>query len=725
MAEHRILIENERFTLAVGEDCVPRSLRCRATGEECLAPEQGLPLFSVTVPRPFNNEIKLSHPNKRTVFLANRLRREGNELIVGFERAPFEAVISVREEARYVAFALERFLVPPDAYPGLCMKTPPVAELRLLQLNVRRREHFGEWLNVMWDGRTAVNLLATGPETRIDSERRGEHRLLTADAVRDIRLLGAGAALIVDRTEALLDDIDAVEEDFDLPRGVKSRRHPMINASTYWTAAIHPGNVDEHIRYARAGGFRMMLIYYPAIFRTGRSYDTCGNYDPCDYRPEYPRGWEDLHAMLSRLKEAGITPGLHFLHTHIGIRSRYVTPEADHRLHKTRPFTLARPLNEQDDTVYVEQNPRETVLADRCRVLQFGGELISYEGYETEWPFRFTGCTRGLYDTRARDHAAGEVGGLLDVSEFGVGHSVYLDQESSLQDEIAEKLARVYSAGFEFAYFDGSEGTNEPFEYHVPNAQYRVYRRLSPPPLLCEGAAKAHFSWHMLSGGNAFDVFRPEVFKERTRLHPAEEAPRMRCDFTRLNFGWWGFWLPAAAGGDPRQSVCGTQADMLEYATSRAAAWDCPATLMANLEAFSRHPRMADLLETLRRWEEVRARNWLTEEQKHELRNLDQEHHLLLNEQGELELVPCERVETDDARLIVYRFRRQGRTWLLYWHREGEGVLRLPLRRDQFALRDRPGGEALPVEEVDGGCLLPAGNRRYVEILTERESAPQ
>lgn len=711
-----IVIENERFALRVGEDCLPRGLRLKATGEDCLQTGQELPLFSVTLPRPFNNEVKLSHPNKRTTFPGNRLRREGDRLIVGFEIAPFEAVIALREAPGYVALTLEDFRVPPEAYPDLCMKTPPVLEMRLMQLPVRPREHFGAWLNAAWDDQAAVCVLATGPEARIDSETRPSCRVLTADAARDIRLKGTGAALIADETARFMDDLEALEEDFGLPHGVRSRKSAALNASAYWTGDVNPQNVDEHIRYAKMGGFRMMLIYYTAIFRTGQSYDTCGNYDACDYRDEYPNGWDDLRAMLARIKAAGITPGLHFLQTHIGIKSRYVTPVADHRLHKTRRFTLAAPLDERAGELLVEENPQDTVLCDRCRVLQFGGELIGYEGYTTERPYRFTGCTRGLYETAVQAHSAGEVGGLVDVSEFGNGHSVYLDQDSSLADEVADKLARVYSAGFEYAYFDGSEGVNEPFEYYVPLAQYRVYKKLSPEPLYCEGAAKAHFSWHMFGGGNAFDVFRPEVFKEMIRRYPAEEAPRMRCDFTRLNFGWWAFWTPAAAGGRAEESVCGTQVDMLEYATSRAAAWDCPATLMGNLTAFGRHPRTADILEALRRWEDVRAKGWLTQAQKESLKNLAQEHTLLINEAGEYELVPCERVDCEDERIIVYRFERNGEKWLVYWHREGEGTLRLPLRRDQLEVFDRIGGEPIEVPEDENGCLLPAGDRRYVRL---------
>ena len=104
----------------------------------------------------------------------------------------------------------------------------------------------------------------------------------------------------------------------------------------------------------------------------------------------------------------------------------------------------------------------------------------------------------------------------------------------------------------------------------------------------------------------------------------------------------------------------------------------------------------------------------LTQAQKDELKNLDQEHILLINEAGEYELAACERLPYPDERVIVYRFERNGEDWLVYWHRDGEGVLRLPLRKDQFTLLSRLGGEPLEVTEDGGCCLLPAGNRRYV-----------
>ncbi|MGV8092685.1 MAG: hypothetical protein AB2L24_12585 [Mangrovibacterium sp.] len=59
------------------------------------------------------------------------------------------------------------------------------------------------------------------------------------------------------------------------------------------------------------------------------------------------------------------------------MNSRYVTPAADHRLNLVKMFTLAKPLGKDDTEVYVEQNPEGSVMADGCRVLKIGTELVT------------------------------------------------------------------------------------------------------------------------------------------------------------------------------------------------------------------------------------------------------------------------------------------------------------------------------------------------------------
>ena len=711
-----IIIENEQFKLIIGSNAITKSLTLKSTGEECLMAGENMAIFSVTQERPYHNELKLGHPNKKTTFQADTIYRKGDQLIVGFELVPWEAVIRVKETPAYTGFSLDGFLVAPDAYPAYLKITPPPAtELCLLQLPVRNRKYFGEWLNVSWDDRAAVNVLATDEYAYIDFEKRNGYQVLKASAIKDIRFEGTGAALIVCKPDQLLDNIAQVEEDFDLPKGVESRRNDIINASYYWTANINPGNVDRHINYARMGGFRTMSIYYPA-FEGGGGYSIIGRYE-ID-RNLYPGGKEDLIRMLDKIKAAGITPGVHFLHSHIGRNSQYVTPVPDYRLNLLQTFNLSENLGSADTVVYVEQNPAGCTMADGCRVLKVGTELISYENFTTTRPYQFTGCVRGIDKTTINSLPKGYSIGILDVSEFGAT-SVYVDQRTSLQDELAEKIGNIYDAGFRFMYYDGSEGVNQPFGIHVALAQYRVYRQLRPAPLFTEGAAKSHFSWHMLSGGNAFDVFSPETLKEETRNWPAEEAPRMRQDFTRLNFGWLGYWLPG-------ENTVGTQPDQWEYVTSVAAAWDCPISVHSNLQAFDAHPRTADNLEVVRRWEEVRAKHWLNDEQKKMLQNVHQEHHLLLNEQNEFELLPYEQitgVAGGSKEVCAFIFQRQKDYYVVFWHISGNKQLELPLNPSDVSLYEKLGKEETIISGTNSKIVIPVGNRRYIKAskLTKKQ----
>jgi len=691
-----IIIENKELCLTLGEDCIAKSLVCKATGEECLMQGENLPLFSLTEDRPYNNEIKLAHPNKKTTFQANRVRREGNNLIVGFELVTFEAIVEVKEADKYVSFTLVDFIIKPEDFGGLAMTPPPVAEFRLIQLPIKNREKFGEWLNVSWDDKAAINVLANTRWPIIDSEKRNGYRVMFADARRDVKLKGNSASLIVTPGADLMDAIEQLEIDYDLPRGVESRKGDKINASAYWAANVNPTTVDEHIAYAKQAGFRMMLIYYCSMVTKSGGYDYCGDYD---FNAHFPNGEEDLKAMLKKIKDAGITPGIHFLQTHIGINSSYVTPVADHRLNLTRHFTLAKELGTDDTTIYVEQNPEGSTMHPKTRVLQFNGELIHYESYTTEWPYMFTGCVRGHWNTNVTPHQLGTIGGILDVSEF-CAISVYIDQNTSLQDEVAWKLAKIYDCGFEFIYYDGSEGTNPPFEIHVPNAQYKVLEKIqSKKPLYCEGAAKAHFSWHFLAGGNAFDVFPMPIFKKMIARFPLEEAPRMAEDFTRVNFGWWCY-------------KDDTMPDIYEYGTSKAASWDCPITLQVNTNLFKTNPRTPDTFEVMRRWEDIRAKNWLTEEQKVMLRDPDREFILLVNENGDYELVEYTRIklpEAIDADVTAYVFERANKAYVVTWSTKGEANLKLDLAGD-LEYEVQLGGETIPFENG----ILPLAGRRYL-----------
>lgn len=696
-----IIIENEKFVLTIDETCIATSLIHKASGQECLADEK-FPLFTVTEPRPFNNNIKLAYPNKRMTFASNRVRREGDRLIVGFELIGAQIAVDLDIKPDYVGFRFAE-IVPCES-GGLFMDFPPIDEVRFLQLPVKERKNFGEWLNAMWDEEVAVNVLGTSPFVKIDSEKRNDYRILSADALKEVTFKDCHAALIVSDGTSLLDAIDRVEQDYSLPRGAKNRRGEKINRSCYWTGNITPLNVDEHIAYAKRAGLSLMLIYYPAIFETYNSYGYVYT-NHYVYRSEYPNGFDDLKAMIKKINDAGITVGFHVLHTHIGLNTEYISPVADHRLRLKEHYTLSRPISAEDTTIYIEESPENAPKYDGCRVLRFGGELITYEGISESLPYCFTGCKRGHLGTVKLNHNMGDIGGVLDISEF-CATSTYIDQKTSLQDEVADEIARVYSAGFEFLYYDGSEGANPPFEIYIPLAQYRVYKKLDREPIFCEGAAKAHFSWHMLAGGNAFDAFSTDYFKGGIADHPAAEAPRMANDLTRLNFGWWIF----------RDD---TQPDHFEYGTSRAAAYDCPGTMMENIDLFKCHPRTDDIFEVLRRWEDVRQNGFLTREIKDILKDTSKEHTLLINEDGEYELAECELVRDDDIR--AFCFERKNETWFSLWHKTGEAEL--CIGGGDFSYFDALNEGAIPAKAEGGKTVIEVSKKRYLKTHIPKADA--
>ena len=664
-----LTFENESFKLVVGEDAVAKSLVVKATGEEALRPDSTVPLFSSTQTRPFNNEVKLIWPSKRTVYPANRIRREGDRLFVGFEIAPYEAVVEVKTAKDYIAFTLVDFIDHPSDYGRQKLRKPPLQEFRVLQLPVKDRANYGCWLGASWDEKAAVAILGTGVETQVDQERREGYRVFAAWAEYGVRLRGVGAALIAaPGRERFLDAVASVEDDYALPKGVAARRADVMNESVYWVGDADPSNIDEHIRYAKEGGFRRMTLYYTCMCKDGSAYYYgLGDYD---WRDSYPNKEADMRAMIAKMKAAGITPGLHVLQTHIGFESRYVTPEADPRLSIVRKFTLAAPI--ERDEIRVQENTDDVVTEPLCRVLKFGTELIGYTDVKDGV---FTGLERGKYRTTVKSHARGEIGGLLDVCEYSA-HSCYLDQDSDLQDEIAAKIKRIYDCGFEFYYMDGSEGVVEPMAYNVARSQYKVWRSFAKEPMFGSGAAKSHFGWHLLAGSNAFDIFGTDIFKAMIVKYPMTEVPIMAQDFTRVNFGWWMFWAPGA-----EKAPNGIQADHWEYGMSRAMGWECPMTVQMKLKELRRHPRRHDLLETLRRWQDFRSKDGLTADVKESLKCPSPEHHLYLNETGAYELHPIEMLPAPSKAPLArgFVFERNGKRVLAVWHQTGEGTLKIDL----------------------------------------------
>lgn len=695
-----IILENAEMRLEISPAGAARSLLHKASGQECLVQDADVPMFTVTQDRPYDNEMQLAYPAEVTAFPVIEVKKQGNDLLVEFGLVDYQAVIGVTITDAYIGFRLEKLNY--HGYTNLRSKRKtPLDRTLFVQLPVKDRKHLGEWLNVMWDDEVAVNLLATDPQTRIRAKARSGYHLMQAGSENEVQLEGVGAALITTSTSHLLDRIASVEKDFHLPPGVESRRSKEYGYSYYETSGITPQDADRHIRYATLCGLRAMDIYYLAFAQSSGHFP---------WRPEYPKGMQDLKGVVNRVRNAGILPGIHIHYNKTHKQDAYVTPIPDPRLNLSESLTLSTSIDPATTEIPVEENPRLCTLDNERRILKIQNELVTYERYTSTPPFRFEGCRRGALGTHAAAHEGSSRVGLLDVDTWPI--FVRFTQNTSIQEEVAERLRTIYQeAGFQFVYYDGAEDVPPPYWYNVSRAQWVVQQRLQPQALFAEGACKSHFSWHILTRGNAFDVFKPEVIKAATRAFPASEVARAAKDFTAINFGWIGYWAPG-------KDTMGTQPDMLEYVTSRAAAWDCPVSLVGDLEAMDRHPRTPDNCEVLRRWEEIRARKWLTPEQKASLRNLGQEHTLLIDEHGAFVLLPCEQIakaagSNSLARVFVSEYEKS--VWVSYWHTSGRGTMRLPLPLQSITVMREP-GKPLTLKATGHETTLPLGERRYIKF---------
>lgn len=156
----------------------------------------------------------------------------------------------------------------------------------------------------------------------------------------------------------------------------------------------------------------------------------------------------------------------------------------------------------------------------------------------------------------------------------------------------------------------------------------------------------------------------------------------MMKDLSQIDFGWIGYWIPS-------EKKSGTQPDMVEYVTSRASGWGCPASFHAGLKELDEHPWTPDTLEVFKRWGNTRATDWLTGEQKKALRNLKYEHTLPINERGKFELVSCEQIEKvagADKPSRAFVFERRGTTQVVFSHTSGDGEIEIPLKDKQLKL---------------------------------------
>ena len=613
-----IVVENAAFRLTLGADGYAQSLVAKSTGEECLMSGVRIPFARIRQDRPYDNEMHLIHPAKPMFFAANRISRSGDMLEIGFADEYHVLKVRIAATDDYIAFIPEGtdYRITDDF--GDKRRTE-IDGIEFLRLPVKARAHFGACANVAWDEAIAVAEMGLAPEVRIAGEMPEgvkEWRCFGAATENALGLFGRGAALVVGTKAKWLDHVDAMERDFALPRGVKNRRDPIMRASyVFMGSDLTPATADEYVAWLKKGGFRVGMISYGAFAQS------CGHFT---WRKTYPNGMADLKAVADRFRAAGIVPALHIHYNKVTISDPYVKNGADPRIACVKEVCLAENVSPTADVFPLQSKPTGLRTEDGRRFVRFGEELVSYEEFTTEEPYRLTGVKRGLYGTPALAHTRGTYGRHLDVDDNRNFHRI--DQDTELQDEIAGRIAEIVDAcGFRILYFDGGEDVPPPYWYNVPRAQWRVWKRIKTEPRGAESALKSHFGWHMLSRGNAFDTFYPERTRQSLDKYILPAARLAADDFSTVDFGWLGYYLPGKVKkkaaflshnnfGDVTAGSTPEQIDLIVHAAFEN---NAPISIQLSLKKLREHPLSDAIMAVFKKYEDLKFKDIdLTKEQE-------------------------------------------------------------------------------------------------------------
>ncbi len=383
------------------------------------------------------------------------------------------------------------------------------------------------------------------------------------------------------------------------PGGQWNKISPWIHRSYFFLTQFRESQFDEALAIARRGGFHTILIDQGSWCRSTGHFEV--------NETNFPDGLGGLVRTVRRFKEAGFRVGFHFLAASIYPPDPYLTPVPDPRLVKGVTTKLAADVDPQADFIPTTAAPDAFPAEDGGytgdgTVLQIGDELIQYAERSLQAPFGFKGCRRGHLGTRAAEHRSGDAVAHL-VRSYGYH---MFDMDTTLLDEVSTNFARVANAcDIDMLYFDGSERLQGDHWYYNARLHKAYYDKLKNKDTLLQASSFSHYSWHILARSASADGHGD------LKGYLDERSPWF-VSFGRsgmpLDIGWY-------YGYDPNAT-----ADMFEYVLGATLGYDASMSFQVSVGAAQQHPFTGDILDMIRRYEQLRLSGRVDAAMKERLR---------------------------------------------------------------------------------------------------------
>lgn len=536
----------------------------------------------------------------------------GDKVCLNFGKDEAKVVIGCASKERYLTFTV------------LSVAGKAVESLSFLSLQVQPGEQSSPTSGAVVGDGWGVCLREMNLQTQTISG--GSPPTLQATCTSEHGLVGSKAGLVV----APADQLRAALQDM-----VKAEGLPQSSLGGPWALDAqdirgsylfaHPSEQDAErwIDLAKRGGFTH--LHYDGW------YKSLGHYQP---NPSlFPNGLEGMKTMVRKVHAAGLKAGMHTLTGCIQTNDPWVTPVPDKRLAADASYSLAADMDEKSDTILTVEKPQEHDViwsyAGRGNAIRMGAEIIQYSAISLTPPYGFLKCTRGAFGTKPGAHRKGDpVDHLRQVYL-----AFYPDDRSTLVDEVADAIARVYNeCEFDQIYMDGSEGMGSL--HAIQTMRDAIYKRLRRPAVV-EASCWDHWSWYFHSRIGAWD--HPKWgLKPFTDLHCAAIANYRQGALLQAQLGWW-----VVLG--PNYASRAETPDEMEYFCCKTLAFDAPSSTQGIGSLGSpANARMQEYITMAGWYERLRLANYFPESVKQQLRQPGKDFHLVRADDGQWQLLPTD-----------------------------------------------------------------------------------
>lgn len=451
-----------------------------------------------------------------------------------------------------------------------------------------------------------------------------------APAYDDGGIKGTKIALFGCPVEQLMPTIETIELEENLPHPVIDGKWGKIApgaSSAYMIMGFGEEDIEKALKMTKQAGLK--YLYHPGPFRTWGHFE----FNP----DQFPDGTASMKKCVDKAKEYGIHLGLHTLSNFITTNDAYVTPVPDDRLAKVGSSILIADIGTDQTEIPVEEPHFFAQFNNNhLKTVQIGDELIRYAGVSESEPWMLTDCQRGSWGTKAAEHKYGEtVSHLADH-----GYKVFLTN-TDLSIEVAENIADIYNeTGLRQISFDGLEGNRSTAmgnygEILFTNAWYESLNDEIKEHYIADASRTSHYFWHMYTRMNWGEPWYAGFRESQTDYRLKNQA------YFERNL------MPAMLGWFLMKEQ--TSLEDIEWLLARSAGFDAGYAFVTGYKALDENGNTDEILRLIGLWEKARMNEIFTEEQKEQMKDINNEFHLEMNEEGEFVL----------TRIYSYKFKHE------------------------------------------------------------------